>query len=73
MIRRKVVNGLHYAKDKDGNILEMTAIEALMLGIRTALEVANKIPWANVYSPSIKIHPDYFEIVYKMRKENEQR
>ena len=30
MIRKKVVNGLHYAKDGDGNILEMTAIEALM-------------------------------------------
>jgi len=30
MTRKKVVNGLHYAKDKDGNILEMTAIEALI-------------------------------------------
>ena len=68
MIRKKVVNGLHYAKDGDGNILEMTAIEALMLGIRTVLEVADKIPWADAYTPSIKVHPDYYEIAYTIRR-----
>lgn len=67
MIKKKVVNGLHYAKSKDGSILKMTRAEALKLGTETIRKLTNEIPWASAYSPFIKEHHDYFEISYKIR------
>ena len=69
MIKKKVVNGLYCVKDNKGDELLMTKAEALMLGIRTIYELANKIPWATEYSPFVKEHSDHFEILYKIRKE----